>query len=135
MPQQTATLIAEQLNKLASAPAVQGCAIVEVDSGMVWHSAGRWGRMEQQAEAAVEFWRLQQRLSDHFNHLGALRSSTYFFTAGSVALLPCPGQSQLILVCVTDRTGMDWGAWMAQLKPLHQLLAQQMLPSSFTPLQ
>lgn len=123
-----------QLQELARAPAVQGCALVEVISGMVWHSAGDWEHIEQQAEAAVEFWRVQERHTAHFEHLGSLRSSIYFFSAGSLALLPCPGRTPLVLVCVAERVGMDWGSWMQQLKPLHQLLLLDDQASSAMPL-
>jgi hypothetical protein len=123
MPQGIQSQIRLALQELAAASAVQGCALVEVTSGMVWHSAGHWAHIEQQAEAAIEFWRIQDRQAAHFAHLGTLRSSIYFFSAGSVALLPCPGRTPLVLVCVAERTGMDWGQWMQKLKPLHALLA------------
>ncbi len=134
MPQDIQNNVNAQLQALASAPAVQGCALVEVESGMVWYSAGRWAQMETQAEAAVEFWRVQERQAVHFAHLGALRSSMYYFNAGSVALLPFPGRTPLVLVCVADRVGMDWGAWMAQLRPLQRTLAQENLVSNYAPL-
>ncbi|TAG26929.1 MAG: hypothetical protein EAZ37_07250 [Burkholderiales bacterium] len=134
MPNSIQSQIRAQLQELARAPAVQGCALVEVISGMVWHSAGPWEHMEQQAEAAVEFWRIQDRQAAHFEHLGNLRSSIYFFSAGSVALMPCPGRTPLVLVCIADRVGMDWGQWMQQLKPLHQLLLLDDQATSGAPL-
>lgn len=117
--------LVQKLADLSSMPAVQGCALVEVETGMVWQSAGRWQHVEMLGEAAIESWRVQQRQQAHFEHLGALRSSITYFTKGSVALLPCPGTVPLVLVCVADRTGMDWSQWMASVLPLFNLLKVQ----------
>lgn len=123
MPQSKNLELTSLLDQLANYPAVQGCALVEIETGMVWKHAGHLPQVESFAEAAVEVWRVQMRNQQQLAHLGAQRSSICYFANGSMALLPCPGQVPLLLVCIAERTGMNWAGWMSQIKPLFDQLA------------
>ena len=54
---------------MARYPGVRGCALVDATSGLVWHRhpdvdmRGIW-------EASIDHWRLQKRLSAHFDEQG-----------------------------------------------------------------
>ena len=78
-----------QLQELADFPGIDGCALVETATGMAWHVAGNFPDVERISEAAIEFWRVQHRLSEHLTALGAIQSVAYSFLNRVVALFPC----------------------------------------------
>ena len=51
-----------EMEAMAQTPGLGGCALVEVDSGMVLYAAGSDTNTHNIAEASVGFWRLSQRL-------------------------------------------------------------------------
>lgn len=123
-PEAPSARIPVLLQELAAHPGVHGCALVEVETGMVWHCAGQWEAMESFAEAAVQVWRVQLRHREQFAVLGQPRSSICYFEEGSLALLPCAGVVPLLLVCRAERAGMNWASWMKGLQPLFHALAR-----------
>jgi predicted regulator of Ras-like GTPase activity (Roadblock/LC7/MglB family) len=106
------------LQKLASFDGVQGCALVEADTGMVWHHAGQLAEMESVGEAAVEFWRTQNRVASRLNMMGALKFASYNYTNRVISLIPCDEERGLILVCVAVSPGMVWSDWIRELPSL-----------------
>lgn len=107
---------------LAEFPGVDGCALVETSTGMAWHHAGSWPNMEQIGEAAIEFWRIQERLEPQLNALGELRSAAYSFAHRVVTLFPCCDDPRLVLVCVAGKSGMSWQGWASKLLELREAL-------------
>ena len=67
------------LQALVDYPGIEGCALVETATGMVWHAAGNYPELERIGEAAIEFWRIQDRLKAHLHTLGSLKSAAYSF--------------------------------------------------------
>lgn len=116
--------IAVLVQKLAAFPGIDGCALVESDTGMVWHYAGTWPDIEKIGEAAVEFWRLKRRLSAQLQNLGSLNSAAYAFSQQVVGLFPCSDSLGLILVFVGKKRKVDWSAWDTELKGLQTALTQ-----------
>ncbi len=114
--------IAIHVQKLASFAGVQGCALVEAGSGMVWHHAGQLPDIEHIGEAAVEFWRVHQRLSIQLVSLGGLKSAAYSFADHVVALFPCGEAPARVLICVAAKTGVAWTEWGVQVLALRQAL-------------
>ncbi|MCZ8256476.1 MAG: hypothetical protein O9327_12525 [Polaromonas sp.] len=114
------------LGVLASQPGVQGCALVDPDTGMVWYHAGELPDIERTGEAAVEFWRVQSRLSSHFAKLGALRSAACAFVNGTIALFPCL-PSPLVLVCIASKQEIDWAQWGESALALKKVLASEVV--------
>ena len=107
---------------LADFPGVHGCALVEAETGMAWHHAGRLPDMESIGEAAIEFWRLQGRLSSQLAMLGSMKSAAYSFSSGVLALFPCGHEPVLVLICVADKETMDWPIWSARVIDLRRAL-------------
>jgi hypothetical protein len=122
--------IAALVQELAHFPGVQGCALVEAESGMVWHHAGNLPDIEHIGEAAVEFWRVHQRVSAQLSSLGGLKSAAYSFADHVVALFPCGEQPARVLICVADKTGVAWNEWAPQVMALRRLLATRVELSS-----
>lgn len=98
-------------------PGVRGCALVEAASGLVWtrrpevDSHGIW-------EAAVEHWRLQQRLAQHFGALGASHAIVIYHGDAKFALLPCLRDPDVLLVCLAEHGNVDWHAWQRDARQL-----------------
>ena len=111
------------VERLAHFPGVQGCALVEADSGMVWYHAGSLPDIESTGEAGIEFWRVPQRLSASFAGLGPLQSAAYSFARCVIALFPCSDRPALVLVCVAAKQGMAWGDWGQEVLGLKKALA------------
>jgi hypothetical protein len=112
--------IAATLEKLALFKGVYGCALVEADTGMVWYHAGQLADMEQVGEAAVEFWRAQNRVSAQLGMLGELKFASYNYGKRVIGLIPCDIESGVVLVCLVESPGMAWGEWMKEIPALRQ---------------
>ena len=48
----------EAVESMAAMPGLEGCALVEIEAGMVWHHAGHIDGVQTFAEAASDYWRL-----------------------------------------------------------------------------
>lgn len=123
------------IEQLASFPGVRGCALVDADTGMAWHYAGHMPDMEELAEASIEFWRVYKRLSAHFKDFGTFNSSAHSFSECAIALFPCGREPDLVMVCIANKSNMDWNGWAVQLMELKKLLvsAHQPTPQATTP--
>ena len=122
----TAQVVAH-LQALADFPGIDGCALVETATGMVWHQAGRYPELERIGEAAIEFWRIQDRLTAHLSTLGLLQSAAYSFSNRVVALFPCSQEAGLVLVCVAAKGNVGWQAWSIKVEALRRVLAQSLV--------
>lgn len=114
------------LQALADFPGIDGCALVETSTGMSWHVAGSYHELERIGEAAIEFWRIQGRLSAHLATLGALKSAVYSFSNRVVALFPCCDDPGLVLVCVAAKRDVAWPAWGLKVEALRRVVAQSL---------
>jgi hypothetical protein len=118
--------VISQLQTLADFPGIDGCALVETDTGMAWHVAGHYPELERIGEAAIEFWRIQHRLSAHLTTLGPLKSAAYSFSNRVVALFPCCDEPGLVLVCVAAKGPVAWPAWGQRVEAFRQVVAQSL---------
>ena len=121
------------LQALADFPGIDGCALVETATGMVWHAAGNYPELERIGEAAVEFWRIQDRLTAHLSTLGTLKSAAYSFSSRVVALFPCSEKADLVLVCVAAKGNVGWQAWSIKVDALRRVLEQSLTTPATTP--
>ena len=118
--------VTSHLQALADLPGIDGCALVEAATGMVWHVAGNYPELERIGEAAIEFWRVQDRLQAHLHTLGSLKSAAYSFSNRVVALFPCNEEAGLVLVCVAVKGAADWQAWGLKVNALRRVLQQSL---------
>ena len=112
--------IETNLITLANFTGISGCALVEADTGMVWHHAGELNDMERVGEAAVEFWRTQRRISKQLEVVGELKFANFKYANKTIALVPCDESRGLILVCLANSQGVNWRDWMQHLPPFRQ---------------
>ncbi|KKW69148.1 hypothetical protein AAV94_01825 [Lampropedia cohaerens] len=102
-------------------PAVQGCALVEVASGMVVHSVGSLLKGSALAEAASDYWRHYQRHSSFFEALGPLRYCVLMHAQQRITILPC--SEAMVLVLVTrDGVAIDWASALQRAGEIGALL-------------
>ena len=110
-----------KLDAMAQLPGVNGCALVEIDAGMVWHHAGHIEGVQTFAEAASDYWRLYTRLSDQFKDLGDLRASVMMHSHGRLTLLPC-GTGMLLVTLTRQKSEIDWALWQEKTRELALLV-------------
>lgn len=126
-------LVTAHLQTLADFPGIDGCVLVEISTGMAWHVAGNYPELERIGEAAIEFWRIQHRLSAHLTTLGTLKSAAYSFSNRVVALFPCCEEPGLVLVCIAAKGPVAWPAWGVKVEDFRKAVSQSFAsPSSLT---
>ena len=114
----------DKLDTMARLPGVNGCALVEIDAGMVWHHAGQIEGVQTFAEAASDYWRLYGRLAGQFQGLGDLRTSIMMHANGRLTLLPCGKGMLLVALTSNQKSSIDWAEWQTQARELAQLVDQ-----------
>lgn len=111
----------EALERITQVPGLSGCALVEIEAGMVWHTAGEMPDVQNIAEAASDYWRLYLRLEPQFGSLGGLRGSLMWHAKGQLVLLPC-GQGVLLVGLAMQDGPVDWPACFEQASELADLV-------------
>lgn len=111
----------EALVSMADMPGVEGCALVEVDTGMVWHAAGQSEKMQLLSEAASDYWRLYKRLNGHFSELGEMRASVFMHVLSRITLMPC-GKDMLLVGLTREQTPVNWSEWQSRTQQLANLV-------------
>ena len=111
----------EAVETMAAMPGLEGCALVEIEAGMVWNHAGQIEGVQTFAEAASDYWRLYTRLSDQFKDLGDLRASVMMHARGRITLLPC-GTGMLLVTLTRQKSDIDWTVWQEKTKELARLV-------------
>lgn len=95
------------LDEIAALEGVAGCALVDLDAGMLWMEAGELRNITRIGEATSDYWRLHTRLSDHFNESGRLRALIMMHEHEWISLFPCTDGTLLVAVTRDQRT-VDW---------------------------
>lgn len=114
-------LLSQGLNEMAILPGVEGCALVEIETGMVWYNAGKMTDMQPIAEASSDYWRLYTRLDNHFARLGEMRAAAFMHAQGSLTLLPC-GRGILLVALTREKSTVNWAQWQSKTKELANLV-------------
>lgn len=109
------------LGTMAETPGLHGCALVEVQSGMVWHQVGHITDLQFLTEAASDYWRLSGRLTEQFDPLGPLEAGVMIHARGRITLLPC-GQGMVLLALTDKNPRIDWHHWQQRASQLARLV-------------
>src|SRR5690606_15094680 len=117
----TQAQLRQTIEEMAHMPGVDGCALVEIGTGMVWHHAVGFDDVELFAEAASDYWRLYTRLSPHFESMGKLRASIMVHKKGRLTLLPC-SDGMLLLALTGPKAQLDWMQWQKKVQILASLV-------------
>lgn len=119
-------ILRQQLDDMAELPGVEGCALVEVDTGMVWRATGQSEKMQILSEAASDYWRLYKRLNlnAQFAELGEMRASVFMHMHSRITLMPC-GKDILLVALTRENTAVNWHEWQNRGKQLAGLVDQR----------
>lgn len=111
-----------ELEAIAAMPGMTGCAVIDTEGGMAWHTAGSAATVQSLAEAASDYWRMFLRRRGDFGDLGELRALVVMHAHGRLTLAACG--EQLLLVCLSaEPDRVDWPAWKARVGALQQAVA------------
>ncbi|RYY92405.1 MAG: hypothetical protein EOO24_29155 [Comamonadaceae bacterium] len=117
----TSNRIERQIEAIAGLPGVVGCALVEIEGGLTWCSAGGPDIMKL-AEAATDYWRLTQRHGPLLQSvLGDLRAQTFIHSEARITSVACP-QGLLLVTVSGEPDAVDWRLWKACVGLLHAVV-------------
>lgn len=108
------------LARMAGLRGMRSCAVVDAETGMVWHEAGEPEGLAI-AEAASDYWRLCER-QRVFASLGLARAQVAIHERLRLTIVAC-GRG-LLLVAVSDEPDrVEWPRWKAAAGELQRALA------------
>lgn len=116
------------LNAMATQSGISACALVDADTGLVWHAAGEPLGDTDLWEAAIDSWRMHQRQKHRFAALGALGAAVLYHQHSTLAVLPVSGDPALLLVALARRSAVDWSAWQKATRELTKRVQRQHQP-------
>ncbi len=114
--------IRTELARMALQPGLEGCALVDAGTGLVWHASGFSASDERVWEAAIDYWRLYERQKVQFTGLGPLGAAAMYHTAGMLVVLPCCTDPDVLLVLHGRHRSVDWIALQRMARALGELL-------------
>jgi len=117
--------LSAELDLMVAEPGIVGCALVDANTGLVWHARARDGvaNADRLWEAAVDYWRLHDRQSLHFAELGPLGAAVMYHSAGVLAVFPCcRDDPAVLLVSHGQHQGVDWVALQRRARAFGDLL-------------
>lgn len=95
--------------------------MVEIEAGMVWHTAGSIENLQQIAEAASDYWRLYLRLQSNFEQFGHLQKCSFIHATHKLTLTPC-GVDMVFITITNTSTHLEWLSWEKRIQQLSSLL-------------
>jgi hypothetical protein len=113
----------DALTAMAARPEFMGCALVDIEAGMLWHAAGELASMEEMASASSDYWRLNRRAQASFAELGDLRVAVLMHSLGQLILSEC-GKQMLLVVVTQGMKSIDWDQWKQEHARLGRLVNQ-----------
>lgn len=116
------TVLQQELSALVALNGVSACALVDSNSGLVWHAVGSQPEGEPLWEAAIDYWRLHSRSNAHFAVLGELGAVLLYHRKGVLAIIPCTAKVELLVVCIASHKGVDWVAWQRNIRAMAERL-------------
>ena len=109
-----------ELADMARIRGIRSCALVDSASGLVLEVAGDT-TFERGWEAAVEYWRMHFRLRRHFERiesLGMIGAIAIHHVGGTLVIVPCVTQTDLVVICVGASSNVLWIEWQRRVREL-----------------
>ncbi len=113
--------IRAQLLTISMMEGVEGCALVEASTGLVWHATGRQDDLTHIAEAATDHWRNYQRHETSYRRLGALQAQVLMFAAQRITIVSC-GRDLVHILFSDSVARVDWSTWRKKVSALRALV-------------
>jgi hypothetical protein len=115
----TGNAVQHVLARMARMTGMRSCAVVDLDTGMVWHAAGEAGDVAL-SEAASDYWRLCRRQTA-FAALGATRAQVAIHDRSRLTIIPC-GLGLLLVSISEEPDAVQWPAWRLEVGHLRRAL-------------
>lgn len=118
--------IEQELNRLAKTPGILACALVAIDTGMIYLSSSNFvfsskeefkkEEFEIIAEGARDYWVLHQKNGNVFDALGPLGNIVVRHKYGLLSIRACG--NTMLLIAIAKIKEVDWKQWPAQVNQL-----------------
>jgi predicted regulator of Ras-like GTPase activity (Roadblock/LC7/MglB family) len=108
----------QELIRLAKTPGIIACALVAIDTGMIYLSSSNKSQFEIIAEGARDYWVLHQKNGSVFGTLGSVNSIIVRHEQGLLSIRDC-GQAML-LITIAKMKEVNWREWSVQVQQLCQ---------------
>ena len=118
-------VIEKEIKALINEPGVQASALLDGGSGFIWHSASHGMVEPPNWEAAVDYWRLHNRMREHFASLGDLGAAVMYHRKAVLAVFPCGRHQELLVACMAKHAGVDWSSVQRRVRALGAWLQDQ----------
>lgn len=112
--------IEKELVQAATTPGIIACALVAIDTGMIYLSTSHETKFEIMAECARDYWRLHVKNNEIFMHMGMVNNIFIQHAHNLVSIQPCG--SKMILVTQAQLKQVDWNNWPKKISPLKTLI-------------
>lgn len=101
------------IDRIAAGDGVLGCALVEIEAGMIWLSAGQNPHLPLYCEAISDYWRLSERLNKHLPDTGQLKNLSLQYQHLKIASWRL-NQGLIFVLLLTQSQELQW----EKIKPL-----------------
>lgn len=113
-------LIEAELNSIATTPGIIACALVAVDTGMIYFSSSSQDQFVVMAEGARDYWALHHKNGQIFDGMGNLNNIFVQHERGILRVQLCGETMLLITLAKLGKT--DWTQWPSITSNLHTLI-------------
>ena len=113
-------LIEAELNSIATTPGIIACALVAVDTGMIYFSSSSQHLFEVMAEGARYYWALHHKYGQIFDAMGNLNNIFVQHERGILRVQLCGEAMLLITLAKLGKT--DWTQWQGVINNLQTLV-------------
>ena len=112
--------IETELNSIATTPGIIACALVAVDTGMIYFSSSSQDQFTVMAEGARDYWALHHKNGQIFDAMGNLNNIFVQHERGILRVQLCGETMLLITLAKLGKT--DWTQWPSVISNLHTLI-------------
>ena len=112
--------IENELYKVAENAGVIACALVAIDTGMIYLATSKNPDFEIIAEGARDYWTLHFKNGEIFSDMGMVSNIFIQHTNGLLSIQPCGKNTILITQATLGK--IDWTTWGKVIKPLRNLI-------------
>ncbi len=107
---------------MATSPDIISCALVAIDTGMIFLSTSAKAQFEVMAEGARDYWVLHHRNGKIFDAIGAVKNIFVQHAKGTICIQAC-GEKMLLITLANSRKSR-WHEWPATTLDLRNVINQ-----------
>ncbi|MES2824837.1 MAG: hypothetical protein V4732_14630 [Pseudomonadota bacterium] len=115
-------LIEFELTKVATSPDIISCALVAIDTGMIFLSTSTKAQFEVMAEGARDYWVLHHRNGKIFDAIGAVKNIFVQHAKGTICIQACG--EKMLLITLANSKKSRWNEWPSTTLDLRNAINQ-----------